>query len=108
MDMSQLAALMLEYEQVQRKADAMKAEIEAAVLEIGKTQTVGNVRASYSGGRKSYNYEAAARDVPPALIEANTKTRVSIDWRQVCVDAEIPKDLIPFTQSAPSVSVKLV
>ena len=59
MNKSDLAQTMLKWEQVQREADALAAE-----LGIGKTQTVGNVRASYSGGRKSYDYQAAADGHP--------------------------------------------
>ena len=59
MDASTLASLMLDYEAAQRKADALRTEIEAAVLEIGKTQTVGNVRATFSAGRRTFDYRAA-------------------------------------------------
>ena len=59
MDNSQLAALMLQWEQVQRQADALRAQIEAAVLSLGKTQTVGNVRATFSAGRRTFDYQAA-------------------------------------------------
>jgi len=60
MNNSELAAKMLQWEEMQKAADELKSEIEAAVLEIGKTQNVGNVRASYSKGRKSVNYQKAA------------------------------------------------
>jgi hypothetical protein len=59
MDASTLASLMLDYETAQRQADALRAEIEAAVLALGKTQTVGNVRATFSAGRRTFDYEAA-------------------------------------------------
>lgn len=61
MNASELANLMLEYEQYQRHAHALRAKIEAAVLKIGKTQTVGNVRASYMAGRRTFDYEAAVK-----------------------------------------------
>lgn len=59
MDNSQLAALMLEWEATQRKADELAAQIKAAVLDIGKTQVVGNVRATFSAGRRTFDYRAA-------------------------------------------------
>ena len=59
MDNSQLAARMLDWEIMQRRADELRAEIEAAVLALGKTQTVGNVRATFSAGRRTFDYEAA-------------------------------------------------
>ena len=109
MDASKLAAVMLEWEETQRKADALKAQIEDAVLEIGKTQTVGNVRASYSAGRKSYDYEAAWS----AAVAENRVTaedlkdfgRVSYDYRNACKAFGYEA---PFTQSEPRVTVKLV
>ena len=59
MDASTMASLMLDYEAAQRKADALRADIEAAVLALGKTQTVGNVRATFSAGRRTFDYRAA-------------------------------------------------
>ena len=53
MDASELAAKMLQWEEVKRSLDALTEEIQAAVLAIGKTQTVGNVRASFAAGRKT-------------------------------------------------------
>lgn len=61
MNASELASAMLAWENAQRLADALRIEIEAAVLEIGKTQTVGNVRATYSAGRRTFDYEAAVK-----------------------------------------------
>jgi len=65
-DMSELAATMLQWEQTQRQADALKELITATVLDIGKTQNAGNVRASYSKGRKSYDYEASIKTAEAA------------------------------------------
>ena len=59
MDNSQLAALMLEWEATQRKADELAAQIKAVVLDIGKTQVVGNVRATFSAGRRTFDYIGA-------------------------------------------------
>lgn len=103
-DASHLAQLMLKWERLRYELDEVEAEIKAMVLEIGKTQTVGNVRASYSGGRKRYNYEAAGIYAPPDVINRHTKP--ATDWRSVCRDAKISD--IPFTQSKPSVRVKIL
>lgn len=59
MNATELATKMLEWETTQRVADALRAEIEEAVKEIGKTQTVGNVRATFSAGRRTFDYGAA-------------------------------------------------
>jgi len=106
MHASELAKKMLEGEELQRAADNIRGEIQAAVLDIGKTQTVGNVRASYSKGRKSYDYQRAAQDVSPSIIRANSTTRTIVDWRGICQNEGITD--IPFTQSEPRVTVKLL
>ena len=108
MNASELATKMLEWEQAKRGLDALTAEIEAAVLEVGQTQTVGNVRATYSGGRTSYDYQAAGVNAPAGVVADYTKTvtTTTTDWKTIC-DVEHIAD-IPFTQSAPSVTVKLL
>jgi hypothetical protein len=112
---SELASLMLDWEGMQKRADELRAKIVEEVLSVGKTQTVGNVRASYSSGRKNYDYAgsimAMERDgtlAPDALdpyteiIPATTK----VDFRAACVGLGIED--IPFTQSPPSVTLKLM
>jgi hypothetical protein len=107
MNASDLAARMLEWEETQRKADALRSEIEAVVLEMGKTQTVGNVRASYSAGRKSYDYEQGWRLHGYGTgIDIEQFRQVKYDYSAACKAAGI--DVVPYTQSEPSVSVKLV
>jgi len=107
-DANELAQKMLEWGEKHLELALLTAEIESAVLEIGKTQNVGNVRASYSKGRKSYRYNEAGQTAPPATIEQHTKivTTHSVDWKGICQAANI-KD-IPFTQGEPSVKVKVV
>lgn len=112
MDATELAVKMLEWGKLQQEASTLAAEIEMAVLEIGKTQTVGNVRASYSKGRKRYNYQEAA-DGHTMVSEATLRlfTTIipqteSVDWRGICKHAGVED--IPFTQSDPSVTVKLL
>lgn len=87
MDNSQLAALMLEWEATQRKADELAAKIKAAVLDIGKTQVVGNVRATFSAGRRTFDYRAAidaaeaAGQLEPGSLAPWESERV--DWFEV-------------------------
>jgi len=114
MDASELAQAMLRWEQVQREADALRAAIEAAVMEIGATQKVGNVTASYSNGRRTYDYRRAIDEagqagmLVPDALEPFTKivpATVSVDYRLACKHLGIED--VPFTQSEPSVTVKL-
>jgi hypothetical protein len=96
MDKTYLARTMLEWQEAQAKADLLKMDIEAVVLELRATQTVGNVRASYSAGRKSYDYETAARESQfVSNVTISLYTTPSIDWRGICKHAGI--DDIPFT-----------
>ena len=106
MDMSKLAQMMLEWESKKRALDELESAIKDAVLQLGKTQTVGNVRASYSAGRKRYDYKGAGElYAPPSVIELHT--RKEVDWRAVCKDAGLSEE-IEYTQGDPSVSVKLI
>lgn len=111
-DMSDLAMRMLRWEQTQLAADELRATIENVVMQIGRTQTVGNVRASYSGGRKSYDYVFAAGSHPEINEEIMQSFTVTppprTDWRGICNHLKIPGADIPFTQSEPSVTVKLL
>ena len=111
MNGSELAMKMLEWERVKRQLDEIEDEIETTVLEIGKTQTVGNVRATYSAGRKTYDYKAIAEAHPmvsESTIGLFSKAIVAVDWRGVCEHIGIEPDDVPFTKSAPGVSVKLL
>ena len=109
MDSRMLAVKMIEWGDAQTKANALAAEIEAAVLEAGKTQTVGNVRASYSNGRKTYGYQEAAEalGMHQEVLTAYTKTVVSVDWRKAWQDYG-EGDPPVISESPPSVTVKLI
>jgi len=107
MNPSELAEKMLTWEQAKRDLDALEVEIKAAVLDVAKTQTVGNVKATYNSGRKSYDYQEVGEDAPPDIIEECTTTTTKVDWRKVVVAWDFDKDLIPFKQSDPSVTLKL-
>ena len=98
-DMRKLAEIMLEYEDHQRKE-----EIEKAVLGLGKSQVVGNVKATYYNGRKRYDYKDD--NVDPELVEQFTEPKT--DWRKLVLEGlGVPKDDIPYSQSDPSVSVRI-
>jgi len=98
---------MLKWESIKKDLAIYEDAIMDTVLALGKTQTVGNVRASYSGGRKTYDYQAVAED-HPMVSEATVRlfTEPKVDWRGICKHAGI--DEVPFTKSAPRVTVKLL
>lgn len=94
--------MMLEWGEMREKLDEMERVIQAEVLKLEQTQTVGNVRASYSKGRGSYDYERAVTD---AGIDTTPWEKVVVDWRTACKENELP---VPYTPGTPSVSVKLI
>jgi hypothetical protein len=128
MNASELAERMLEWERFKRTLDALSAEIEAEVLKIGKTQVVGSVRVTYSGGRATNDYETPGKDAPPELIEKHseavevtdwnavadmvpdvvkkfTTVEISVDWKAVCEDAKINPIVVSRTE--PKATIKL-
>ena len=107
-NLSHLAQLMLDWEKAQRRADELAEAIKDTVLELGETQKVGYVTASYSGGRTTYDYEGAAFGHPmvgDATVKLFTKTKETVDWRGICKHVGIED--VPFTKSTPSVTLKL-
>lgn len=108
-DLSVLAAEMLEWERKRQELDELERRIKDAVMVLGKTQTVGNVRATYSKGRRSFDYQAAADgrvNEETVNLFTEIKTVVSTDWKGICEHVGI--DDVPFTQGNPSVSLKLL
>jgi len=103
MNSTELAHKMLQWEELIRKAQVLECEIAQAVLEIGKTQVVGCVRATYSKGRTSYDYETAGKTAPAEIIAQYTVPKT--DWRKVCQEAGIEAPVAK--QSPPSVRLKL-
>ena len=90
----ELVEKMLEWSKLKATLDELQGTIENAVLLLEETQNVGNVRVTYSGGRRSFNYKAAGENASEKIVADNTKTTTStsIDWKQVCVDAEIAEE----------------
>jgi hypothetical protein len=106
MNKSELAKLMLEYEEIKRKCDAIEKEITDAVMYLEESVEVGNVRATLRAGRKTYDYQAATNGNPLITTELiNRNSELKIDWKSICEEANI-KD-IPFEVGNPSVSIKI-
>ena len=108
MDRSELTKLMLKWESIKRQLDEIEEAIIDSVLQIEETVEVGNVRASYSAGRKRYDYQGVGSDAPAVLVAKYTKTVEQIDWRALVMDGmQVSKDRIPFVQSDPTVTLKI-
>jgi hypothetical protein len=68
---------------------------------------VGNLRATYAAGRKTYNYQDAADGHPmvsAATVELFTVVTPKTDWKKVCEHAGVED--VPLKQSEPSVTLK--
>jgi len=121
MDASQLALRMLDWEKKRVELDALEEEIKSAVLLIGGTQVVGNVRASYNGGRRSFDYEGPVMDMyrkalfdeetadtlikVQGAINEHTRVVTTTDWRSACKDLALEAACVG--KSDPSVTIKL-
>jgi hypothetical protein len=119
---------MLTWERHKRWLDAMTAEIEAEVLKIQKTQVVGSVRVTYSGGRATYDYETPAKYVDgnilakyaipvdttnwdavakevPEVVAKHTVRDFTYAWKDICAEAKI--DPIVVSKTEPTAKIKL-
>ena len=110
MTQRELAEKMLTWGDLQAQANALAAEIQAAVLDVGKTQTVGTVRVTYSQPRKGYDYKTFAVVHPPAVVKPYTETvtTTSIDWRSLYTDVDIYYPGVVPENATPSVTIKLL
>ena len=87
MEQREFIELCLEWEDLTRKCQEIAAQLEAATLDLGKTQTVGSVRVTFSNPRKSYDYEGTAKaelDEGTLQEKALEFSKTVIDWRSVC------------------------
>jgi len=108
MNRSNLAKLMLKYEEVKRECDQLEQQITEGIMYFEESVEVGNVRATLRAGRKTYDYEMAAVDprVTPEIVLNNSHTEIKINWKAICEEAGV-KD-IPFEVGEPSVYIKLI
>lgn len=114
MNANDLAKLMIYYGELSEKLAEMEKMIQKAVLEMGKTQTVGNVRATYSNPRKTYqSWEDAVLDAEPEgfdpmnymeLIPAQTV----INWQKAAEELKIERKSWVPEGAQPSVTIKII
>ena len=112
MDSSELTKLLLEWEELEKQQAIIAEVVEKEVLKLGKTFKVGNVSASYSNPRKSFDYETAVfegindQELRDWEIASFTEVVQKVDWRGICKKHNI--DNVPFTVSGePKVTIKL-
>lgn len=107
MENGELMDKMTRWEALRREADELETQIKAAVMQIGHTQAWGKVKAEYSNGRGTYDWEAVARqsNIPEATVEMFTFPR--IDWRALCQYEQLDP-AAHYTPGTPTVYVKLM
>jgi hypothetical protein len=117
-DPVQLAKDMLAWREKRTELDVIEDRIREAVLELGKTQTVGDVKASYSAGRRTFGYQQAVQDYmaqKPEMMQAliadvesqtRTVTTTTVDYKTLCGRWKLEAPVV--AQSEPSVSIKFV
>ena len=104
-----LTEMMEKYAQLRQEADVLEKAIQAEVQKLKTTIVHGNVRASYSAGRGSYNYQAIALEaqVPEELLTVHT--HLVTDWRAACMAIVLPGEVYRkhYTPGTPTVTIKL-
>lgn len=109
-----LTEKMTRWAELKAEISALEAEISAEVQAIGKTIDAGPVRASYTAGRRSYDYQAIAAhiNVPEALVEKHTTTRTDVrtDWRALVLEVKPAEEIVEqfCTAGTPSVTLKIL
>ena len=91
MDELEFGELMIERVKVARRAAELDEKIKAHVLEIGETQKLAGVTASYyKPGRTTPDYAAMAGDAVPQpddykfVIEDHSTVKTTTSWKAVC------------------------
>jgi len=95
MNASELAEKILLWEKNKLSLDVLGSEIEAEVLKLEKTQVVGGVRVTYSGGRATYDYTTPCATVSNEIKSKYATQRESTDWAAVA--DEVPDVVAKFT-----------
>ena len=113
-----LSEMMQKYETLKRECDELEAMIKSEVIALGSSQKVGNVSATLSKGRGSYDWEKIARGLEPdeETVAKYTSTTVKTDWKLMveefstvrpAEEIETLKQKFYTEGGAPTVSVKL-
>lgn len=117
-DTYKLARLMLRWRAQKQKLDTTEEQIKALVLKARKTQTAGDVRATYCKPRNSYDYETPVverLDDPEVDYDERVQLKATVtfhsktvvDWRAACQTAGIDPIVTP-GKGPGTVSIKTI
>jgi hypothetical protein len=112
MNAQELEKLLMEWGVARRALEELEQQIKDEVLMRGKTFSTHAVTASYSGGRRRFDWLESGKQAPIEIMVRHTTQppRPPVpdpvtDWKAVCKEAGIEPT---FTKSAPSVKIKVV
>ncbi len=88
-----LAERMTRWEELRSEADRLESEIKDEVLLLGKTQTVGNVTATYSKGRGTYDYASIVQILEPEQEVVEKHTKVTLDWKAIAEESGMTDEI---------------
>lgn len=94
MNASELAQKMLEAEKLHSQLVELESQIAKAVYELKESQKVGNVKATYTSGRRELDWETPAKLAPKEVIEEFTEVKESVDYQKACEIANVDPDII--------------
>lgn len=105
--------LQVQINHLQEKQAAIAAEIQTEVLALGKTQKANGVRATYTTGRGSYNYQDAIEscNLQAEILEGIKQefSKTSYDWKAMALSLNLEDDYLKrfYTPGTPSVKLQL-
>jgi len=109
----ELVGLMKRWKELKDELAMVEAGIKAGVLTQKKSEKAEGVIATYSKGRRSFNYEGIAQSLEPsqAMVDEFTTTTTATNWKGVVDKMGVDLDdesMKEFTvQGNPSVSLRL-
>ncbi len=102
MNAVELAKLFTDYAETKAKLTKLEEQIQAQVLEIGKSQAIAGVKATYYNPTVKYDYFLAAMDKRPTpeQIGQFSTTTTTTKWKELA--ESIGADLKKFEKAEPA------
>ena len=88
-----LSEQMSRWGELKLQLNFLEAEIQEQVLQLGKTQEVGNVIAKLSKGNGSYAYRSIANELPVSQETVEAFSEVVVDWKKVAENSGMTDEL---------------
>lgn len=104
-----ISNLLQEYAALKKRLDEIDALIKEDVMRLEKSVSFGNVTATYTKGRGSYDYHAIASEANPPEDVISACTEPKTDWKAVCDTIAVSEELRQkhYKHGTPSVSIKI-